>query len=284
MFRAQPVCSKYLDLAEKARAYDRHTYALKHNPHRPISKKPNVAQIFYINRQRKNEELEMAKRNDVKNSQNIDSIWKKAHGIPIQEDFFATTPKIQSRSAQLPWSERLKYCEAEFPTENEKGISSSSSSLSNSRCESSNRSQSSFTQELESGMHVNYNSRQKTPGRRTPKQDDYELVYDKRPTEKSNKNGVTPKPQKRAKSSNKYQSSQSPIPESPDNNSVPQNNAESNVQDSKQMNGEYNSNLVSLNTFTNNLEKAMNHETDEEESEGLLDQMLDNKNEQNSNN
>lgn len=274
MFRAQPVCSKYLDLAEKARAYERHTYALKHNPHKPISMKPNVAPIFQINRQRKDEEREIAIRNDIKNSRNIDSIWKKAHGIPIQEDFFKTQPKIQNRSATIPWSERLKYCEAEFPTENEKGISSNSSSLSNSRSDSPSRSQSSL-RELESGMYVNYNSRQRSPGRRTPKSpQNEELIYDKRAASTQPPRD-TPKPQRSRQGSRIYQKK----PVIPD---LEEQNSADNVEtESRQMNGESNENLVSLNTFTNNLEKAMSPETDEEESDdGMLDKMIEGNNQQ----
>lgn len=177
MFRAQPVVSPILDIAEKSRAYERHTYALIHNVHIPIATQPPIAPSVQVFRRRRDKEREFSIKEDKVHSRTIDNIFKRQHKIPIPDDITTVTKNtrigsssVSTRSMKRGWSSLLKEKEADFPSaeERKKGKSQSLNKV-DFRAETP---QSTF-REPESGMKVNYGMRSKTPNspKREEKQD-----------------------------------------------------------------------------------------------------------------
>lgn len=155
MYNTQPVCKPRLDVAEKARAYDRHTHALKYNKHIPISTQPPLAPSVRIYERARNEERELIKKKDRINAKIIDQVWKRAHGIPIPDDT-SQLSKAQTarRSGKKPWSSLLLEKETLFPNKQEQILNSSRSI--HKKTAQVEASASTFSREPESGMRVNY--------------------------------------------------------------------------------------------------------------------------------
>ena len=166
MYRAPPVVSPILDIAEKSRAYERHTYALIHNVHQPISTPPDIAPSIAVYRRRRDAEREKTIQQDRKHAKTIDLIFKRQHNIPIPDDFTAlrrsrSTTRSRnhastSRASQKSWSSVLQEKEKNFPTKDEIKFSNSRSI---NRVDFRSDSQQSTFREPESGMRVNYNSK-----------------------------------------------------------------------------------------------------------------------------
>ncbi|KAI5490877.1 hypothetical protein TVAGG3_1002280 [Trichomonas vaginalis G3] len=157
MYNTQPVCKPRLDVAEKARAYDRHTHALKYNKHSPISTQPPLAPSVRIYERSRNEERELIKQKDKINSKIIDEVWKRAHGIPIPNDTskLSKPQTARTRAVKKPWSSLLLEKESLFPNKQEQ-IMNSSRSIHRKQAQFE-ASASVFSKEPESGMHVRYN-------------------------------------------------------------------------------------------------------------------------------
>ena len=166
MFRAPPVVSPILDIAEKSRAYERHTYALIHNVRQPISSPPDIAPSVAVYRRRRDAEREKIILQDRRHSKTIDLIFKRQHNIPIPDDFTAlrrsrSTTRSRShvstsRSSQKSWSSVLQEKEKNFPTKEDIKFSNSRSV---NRVDFRSDSQQSTFREPESGMRVSYNSK-----------------------------------------------------------------------------------------------------------------------------
>ena len=167
MYRAPLVASAYLDIAEKSRAYERHTHALLYNVHHPISTPPDIAPSIAIYRRRRDAEREKTIAEDKKHSKTIDYIFKKQHNIPIPDDVTQLRKSDSTRNGHAgtarphhQWSSLLKEKEQNFPSNNERKFGNSHSLK---RVDFHNDSQQSTFREPESGMRVNYNSKSSRP-------------------------------------------------------------------------------------------------------------------------
>ena len=307
MYRQEKTANPYLDIAEKSRAYDRHTHALITNPHYPISSHPVVAPSVVVYARRRREERNLVRKVNRMHSNSIDEIWRRAHRMEIKNDTQLLKPELHERGSMRTWSEMLKSCEADFPpVEDRKRINknaqnflnqslnrpmtatfSSSSGKRDSRrkAKSSMSLTASICDRPESGMSVEYNS----TGTKTS-----DLTSSK--SEESLQ--ATPQPQRRRErllgSTNEYQRRQnndppqSPIPESPRNDENESNSSSSSSSSNNnnnqggnerkeninENNNENPQKKMSLGNFRESLEVIANQDTENDDTDGaLLDQI-----------
>ena len=125
MFRAERVASTYLDLQEKSRAYDRHTYALATNKHYPISTQPTIAASVLIYGRRRDKERELAKKIDKKNAESIGGIWKRTARLQMPSDINRNTSSLTITNGSPgrghnSWISSLQNVESTFPKVSER--------------------------------------------------------------------------------------------------------------------------------------------------------------------
>ena len=155
MYRIEPVASTFLDIAEKSRAYGRHTNALMTNPHTPLTSPPVISPSVIAFEKRRKYERNFMINDEKRSSKKIDEIWKRAHNYKIEGDTTQLKPELHTRSSPKRWSALLKECEANFPDKEEikKMKNPKTETFSTGSCESNNG-----PQEQVSGMEVFYSS------------------------------------------------------------------------------------------------------------------------------
>ena len=274
MYRQEKTANPYLDIAEKSRAYDRHTHALITNPHNPISSPPVVAPSVVVYARRRREERNLVKKVNRIHSNSIDEIWRRAHRMEIKNDTQNLKPELHERGTVRSWSQMLRDCEVDFPDSSERKrinptaqsffsqslsrpttatFSSTSRDYTRKRNDRSRRSESATSyQRPESGMSVHYNS----TGTKT---DPIQLT----PQPQRNRQKRLLEDLKDDKNTKANNSNPSPIPEDEQINNQPQNNENENNNDDTEK-------MMSSGTFKNSLEILVNKEKEGEDSEGTL--------------